>query len=313
VECAVKQNEDMELTGVFTRRSPEKIKILTSNVPVLPAEVLDNGCQRPVFDVLVVCSGSARDLPEQTPRYAAKYNIVDSYDNHNKIAEHFRAVNEAAAKGRKTAVICAGWDPGLFSLARAISEAAFPEGKTYTFWGRGVSQGHSEAVRHIKGVKDARQYTVPIEDAANLVRSGSLQDLMPGQKHRRECFVLAEEGADKDRIREEIVSMADYFREYTTSVYFISEEEMKTEHCGLYHGGKMIRSALTGAESEHKALYELSLKMDSNPEFCGGIMCAYARAAFRMNKEGKTGCYTIFDIPAEKIFRESREYMMSLL
>ena len=313
VECAIKQNEDMELAAVFTRRNPETVKILTSNVPVLPADILDGGRVRPVFDVLIACGGSASDLPAQTPRYAEHYNIVDSYDNHNRIAEHFGKVDRAARKGGKLAVISAGWDPGIFSLSRLMAASAFPDGDNYTFWGPGVSQGHSDAVRRIEGVKDARQYTLPVDEAVRQVRSGNNPVLEPGEKHTRECFVVAEDGADKERIRGEIVNMPDYFRGYNTAVHFISEEEMNAHHTTFYHGGRMIRSARTGRNNEHSAIYELHLRMDSNPEFCGGIMCAYARAAFRLNNEGNSGCRTVFDIPASKMFYGSHSQLLSML
>ena len=313
VECAVKQNEDMELAAVFTRRNPQTVKILTSNVPVFSADVLDDGMKRPVFDVLIACGGSAADLPQQTPRYAEYYNIVDSYDNHNKAAEHFVRVDRAARRGRKLAVICAGWDPGIFSLSRVMAAAAFPQGENYTFWGSGVSQGHSDAVRKIEGVKDARQYTIPADEAVRMVRSGHMPVLEAGQKHVRECFVVAEEGADREKIRNEIVNMPDYFQGYTTAVHFISEEEMKEKHSTLHHAGMMIRPARTGWENSSNALYELRLRMDSNPEFCGCIMCAYARAAFRLNSEGHSGCRTVFDIPAGKTFYGSRRELFGML
>ncbi len=319
VECAIKQNDDMELAGVFTRRNPKDIKIMTEGVKVFSADALDSHCGidkaglRPDIDVLIACGGSATDLPVQTPRYAKLYNIVDSYDNHNKIPQHFAAVDKAASEGGKIGIISCGWDPGLFSLNRAIATSVLPSGENYTFWGIGVSQGHSDAIRRIKGVKDARQYTIPIDAAVKAVRSGENPVLTAGDKHIRECFVVAEEGADNERITKEIVTMPDYFDEYSTSVHFISEEEMTANHSGLPHGGMVIRSGKTGWEESNTSVYEFKLKLDSNPEFCTGVLIAYARAAYHMNRRGDKGCKTVFDIPVSYLFGGTRQELLKLL
>lgn len=294
VECAVAQNPDMELAGVFTRRSPESIKIQTPGALVLHADELEH--MQDKIDVLILCGGSATDLPVQTPKYAAMYNVVDSYDTHARIPEHFAAVDDVAKDAGKIGIISCGWDPGMFSLNRLYSNCILPVGHDYTFWGKGVSQGHSDAVRRIAGVKDARQYTVPVPEALEAVRSGENPELTTRQKHTRECFVVAEDGADLSRIEQEIVTMPNYFADYDTTVQFISEEEMKREHGGLPHGGCVIRTGVSGMAGEHSHVIEYSLKLDSNPEFTGAVIVAYARAAVRMNREGMCGCKTVFDV-----------------
>ncbi len=290
VEKAVNANPDEELVGVFTRRDPSTVKTV-SGVKAYKADDLKNMTDD--IDVLVICGGSATDLPEMTPEYAKLFNVVDSFDTHARIPEHFAAVDKAAKGSGKVGVISCGWDPGMFSINRLYSHCILPDGKDYTFWGRGVSQGHSDAVRRIEGVKDARQYTVPVEAALKSVRSGGNPELTVRQKHTRECFVVAEEGADKARIEKEIKEMPNYFADYDTTVTFISEEEMKRDHSKLPHGGSVIYSGATG---DNKHVIEYSLKLDSNPEFTGSVLAAVARAAVRMNKEGQNGCKTMFDI-----------------
>lgn len=290
VEKAVNANPDEELVGVFTRRDPSTVKTV-SGVKAYKADDLKNMTDD--IDVLVICGGSATDLPEMTPEYAKLFNVVDSFDTHARIPEHFAAVDKAAKGSGKVGVISCGWDPGMFSINRLYSHCILPDGKDYTFWGRGVSQGHSDAVRRIEGVKDARQYTVPVEAALKSVRSGENPELTVRQKHTRECFVVAEEGADKARIEKEIKEMPNYFADYDTTVTFISEEEMKRDHSKLPHGGSVIYSGATG---DNKHVIEYSLKLDSNPEFTGSVLATVARAAVRMNKEGQNGCKTMFDI-----------------
>ena len=295
VESAIKQNSDMELAAVFTRRNPEDLKIRMENVPVLNTDSLLE--MKDKIDVLILCGGSATDLPKQTPEYAKYFNVVDSFDTHARIPEHFEAVDTMAKENHTTAMISVGWDPGMFSLNRLYGNVILPEGKDYTFWGKGVSQGHSDAIRRIEGVKDAKQYTIPVEEALEAVRSGSNPELTTRQKHIRECFVVAEDGADKEKIAETIKTMPNYFADYDTTVHFISEEELKAEHSGIPHGGFVLRSGVTGMEKENKHIIEYSLKLDSNPEFTASVIVAYARAAYRMNQEGMTGCKTVFDIP----------------
>ena len=305
VESAIKQNEDLELAAVFTRRDPAGVKIKTEGVPVVAeSELLD---WKDKIDVLVMGGGSATDLPVQTPKYAEYFNVIDSFDTHARIGEHFANVDAAAKKGGKVAVISVGWDPGMFSLLRMVSDAVLPEGKHYTFWGRGVSQEHSDAIRRIEGVKDARQYTVPIESAVEEVRSGSNPEFTARQMHLRDCYVVAEEGADKARIEKEIKEMPNYFADYDTTVHFISEEELKRDHAGLPHGGFVIRSGVTGNDKEHKHIIEYKLKLDSNPEFTGSVLAAYARAAYRLYKEGAAGCKTVFDIAPAYLSAKSAE------
>ena len=305
VECAIRQNPDMELKAVFTRRAPETVKILTEGVPVYHVDEAE--AKKDEIDVLILCGGSATDLPVQTPKYAQWFNVVDSFDTHAKIPEHFAAVDESAQKSGKVCIISVGWDPGMFSLNRLYAAACLPEGENYTFWGKGVSQGHSDAIRRIEGVKDARQYTIPVESALEAVRSGSSPELTTREKHTRECFVVAEEGADLAKIENEIKTMPNYFSDYDTTVHFITEEEMKRDHSGLPHGGMVIRTGVTGMEKEHKHVIEYSLKLDSNPEFTGSVIVAYARAVSRMNKEGMSGCKTVFDVAPAYLSPKSAE------
>ena len=305
VESAIAQNADMELAAVFTRSSPESVKVRTAGVKVLHADELSH--MQDELDVLILCGGSATDLPVQTPQYASMYNVVDSFDTHARIPEHFAAVDAAAKKAGKVSLISCGWDPGMFSLNRLYANCVLPEGKDYTFWGKGVSQGHSDAVRRIEGVKDCRQYTIPVEKAVEAVRSGSNPELTTREKHTRECFVVAEEGADLAKIENEIKTMPNYFSDYDTTVHFITEEEMKRDHSGLPHGGMVIRTGVTGMEKEHKHVIEYSLKLDSNPEFTGSVIVAYARAVSRMNKEGKSGCKTVFDVAPAYLSPKSAE------
>ena len=293
VECAIKQNNDLELFGVFTRRDPKILHTLT-NANVYHMDDLLSF--KDTIDVLIICGGSATDLPEQTPALAKHFNVVDSFDTHAKIPDHFENVNKAAAESGKIAVISSGWDPGMFSLNRLYAQAILPDGADYTFWGKGVSQGHSDAIRRIDGVLDAKQYTIPVEDALTAVRSGSAPTLSTREKHTRECFVVAENGADFKRIEEEIKTMPNYFADYDTTVHFISQEELNRNHSGIPHGGFVIRSGKTGLNGEHTHIIEYSLKLDSNPEFTASVLVAYARAAYKMQKEGQKGCKTVFDI-----------------
>ena len=295
IECALKQNPDMELKAVFTRRNPDSVVIRTEDVPVLHTEKLPEMTED--IDVLILCGGSATDLPEQTVTYAKSFNVVDSYDTHAKIPEHFEKVDASAMQGGKVALISVGWDPGMFSLNRLYGNVILPEGKDYTFWGKGVCQGHSDAIRRVTGVKDARQYTIPVESALDSVRQGLEPELTTREKHTRECFVVAEEGADLARIESEIVNMPNYFADYNTTVHFITEEELRRDHSGIPHGGFVLRSGVTGMDREHRHLIEYSLKLDSNPEFTASVIVAYARAAYRMNQEGQKGCKTVFDVP----------------
>lgn len=294
IECAVKQNDDMELVAVFTRRNPDSVKILTEGAKVYSVD--DAVKMKDKIDVLILCGGSATDLPEQTPEYAKYFNVIDSFDTHARIPEHFANVDVAAKENGNIAVISAGWDPGMFSLNRLYASAVLPDGKDYTFWGRGVSQGHSDAIRRVEGVVDGKQYTVPVESALEAVRNGEYPDLTTRQKHTRECFVVAEEGADRERIEQEIKNMPNYFADYDTTVTFITEEELKKNHNKIPHGGFVIRCGKTGWNLENSHVIEYSLKLDSNPEFTSSVIAAYARAAYRMSKEGMTGCKTVFDI-----------------
>ena len=311
VESAIAQNDDMELKAVFTRRNPESVSVRTAGVKVLQADELSH--MQDELDVLILCGGSATDLPVQTPQYASMYNVVDSFDTHARIPEHFAAVDAAAKKAGKVSLISCGWDPGMFSLNRLYANAILPGGKDYTFWGKGVSQGHSDAVRRIEGVKDCRQYTIPVEKAVEAVRSGSNPELTTREKHTRECFVVAEEGADLAKIENEIKTMPNYFSDYDTTVHFITEEEMKRDHSGLPHGGMVIRTGVTGMEKEHKHVIEYSLKLDSNPEFTSCVLTAYARAAYRMNQEGQKGCKTVFDVAPAYLSTLTPEEMRSAL
>ncbi len=294
VECAVKQNEDTELVAIFTRRNTKDLKVLTEGVPVVNVSEIENWKDK--IDVLILCGGSATDLPEQTPKYAKMFNVVDSFDTHARIPEHFANVDKSAKENKHTAIISVGWDPGLFSLNRMYANAILPNGKDYTFWGRGVSQGHSDAIRRIEGVADARQYTVPVEKALNSVRNGETPELSVREKHTRECYVVVKDGADKSRIEHEIVTMPNYFDEYDTTVHFISQEELDKNHKGIPHGGFVIRNGKTGWSNETKHTIEYSLKLESNPEFTSSVLVAFARAVYKLNKEGQHGCKTIFDI-----------------
>lgn len=305
VECAIKQNPDMELAAVFTRRAPESVRIQTQGVPVCRIE--DAVQMQDKIDVMILCGGSATDLPVQTPEFVQYFNVIDSFDTHAKIPEHFTAVDEAAKKSGKVGIISCGWDPGMFSLNRLYANAVLPQGKDYTFWGKGVSQGHSDAIRRIEGVADARQYTIPVDEALASVRAGENPELTTRQKHTRECFVVAQEGADKARIEEEIKTMPNYFDEYDTTVHFISEEEMNRDHSGIPHGGFVIRSGKTGWNEEFGNVIEYSLKLDSNPAFTSSILVAFARAAYRLAEEGQSGCRTVFDIAPAYLSAKSGE------
>ena len=293
VECAVSKSNDMELVGVFTRRNPATVNTYTG-ISAYEMSKLDE--MQNDIDVLVLCGGSANDLPKQTAELAEKFNVVDSFDTHAKIPEHFENVNKASKAGNHISVISVGWDPGMFSLNRLYAQAILPNGNDYTFWGKGVSQGHSDAIRRIEGVKDARQYTIPVEEAVESVRRGENPELTTRQKHIRECFVVAEEGADLDRIANEIKTMPNYFADYDTTVNFISQEELDRDHKGIPHGGVVLRSGVTGFNNENKHVIEYKLTLDSNPEFTSSVLVAYARAAYRMHKEGQCGCKTVFDI-----------------
>ncbi len=312
VEDSVKRNSDMELAAVFTRRDPSSLKIATENVPVVHTD--DIGKWTDKIDVMIICGGSATDLPEMTPALAEKFNVIDSYDNHSQISVHYKNVNEKAERSGKVALISCGWDPGMFSLNRLYASAILPDGNDYTFWGKGVSQGHSDAIRRIEGVLDARQYTVPVEDAMNRVRSGEAPELTARDKHKRECFVVAEEGADLERIRKEIVTMPAYFEPYDTTVTFITIEEMKRDHAELPHGGSVIRTGVTGKDDCHKQVIEYSLTLDSNPEFTGSVLTCYARAVYRMAQRGDKGCKTVFDVaPADTINVSKEELLAHML
>lgn len=294
VECAVRQNPDMTLAAIFTRREPKTVKTVFGETPVFRADEVTVHADD--IDVMILCGGSATDLPVQTPQLAKYFNVIDSFDTHARIAEHFANVDAAAKEGGKTAVISVGWDPGLFSLNHLYAAAILPDGRDYTFWGRGVSQGHSDAIRRIDGVADARQYTVPVPEALRAVRAGEDPELTTRQKHTRECFVVAEPGADKARIEREIKEMPNYFADYDTTVTFVTQEELDRDHAGLPHQGFVIRSGVTGRDGEHKHIVEYSLKLDSNPEFTASVLLAYARAAYRLNRLGDIGCKTVLDI-----------------
>ena len=312
VECAIKQNPDMELSAVFTRRNPEEVSILTKTAKV--CHVKDVADWKDKIDVMILCGGSATDLPKQSPEYAKMFNIVDSFDTHANIPEHFANVDAAAKEAGRIGIISVGWDPGMFSLNRMYANAILPNGKDYTFWGKGVSQGHSDAVRRIEGVKNAKQYTIPVESALEAVRKGENPELTTRQKHTRECFVVLEEGADAAKVEQEIKTMPNYFADYDTTVHFISEEELLKNHSGIPHGGFVLRSGRTGWEEENSHLIEYSLKLDSNPEFTSCVIVAYARAAYRLYKEGQTGCKTVFDIaPAYLSAKDGAELRATML
>ena len=305
VECAIRQNKDMELAAVFTRRQPADVSILTETAAV--ANVKDIPDWKDKIDVMILCGGSATDLPEQTPEYAKYFHVVDSFDTHARIPEHFARVDAAAEESGHVGIISVGWDPGMFSLNRLYGNALLPEGSDYTFWGKGVSQGHSDAIRRLDGVKDAKQYTIPVESALEAVRSGGNPQFTTREKHTRECFVVLEEGADAKKVEEEIKTMPNYFADYDTTVHFISEEELKANHSGIPHGGFVLRSGVTGWNKENSHLIEYRLKLDSNPEFTSSVLIAYARAAHRLAKEGQSGCKTVFDIAPAYLSAKSGE------
>ena len=304
VECAITKASDMELFGVFTKRPVDSVKTVTDTNVYNINDILK---YKDEIDVVIICSGSATDLPEVTPLLAKNFNVVDSFDTHAKIPQHFENTDEAAKGGKKVALISSGWDPGMFSINRLYASAILPEGQDYTFWGKGVSQGHSDAIRRIEGVLDARQYTIPIELALNAVRSGENPTLETKDKHLRECYVVADNGADKQRIEQEIVNMPNYFADYETIVHFVSMEELKQNHGSLPHGGFVIRTGATGYNNENKHIIEYSLKLDSNPEFTASVIVAYARAVYKFYKRGETGCFTVFDIPPRDLSPLSNE------
>jgi len=311
VECAIRQSNDMELVAVFTRRPPESVHILTEGTKIL--HVSDATTMIDAIDVMILCGGSATDLPEQTPEYAKLFTVIDSFDTHAKIPEHFANVDAAARETNNLALISCGWDPGMFSVNRLYAEAILPTGKTYTFWGKGVSQGHSDAIRRIEGVLDAKQYTIPMDEALAAVRSGKNPDLTTRQKHLRECFVVADENADRARIASEIRSMPNYFADYDTVVHFITAEEMKRDHSGIPHGGFVIRSGKTGWNEDDTNIVEYNLKLDSNPEFTASVIVACARAAYRMRMEGAVGCKTMLDVPPSYLSPLSDEELRASL
>lgn len=311
VEIAVNAAPDMELAAVFTRRDPASLSIKTPDVPIVAASEIETWKDR--IDVMILCGGSATDLPVQTPQYAALFNVVDSFDTHARIPEHYANVDNAARACGKIGVISCGWDPGMFSLARAYANAVLPDGEDYTFWGKGVSQGHSDAIRRVSGVKNARQYTIPVESALEAVRNGETPELTTRQKHTRECFVVLEEGADAAAVEKEIKEMPNYFADYDTTVHFISEEELLRDHSELPHGGIVFRSGRTGVNKEHRHIIEYKLTLDSNPEFTTSVLVAAARAAFRMYQEGQSGCRTMLDIPPAYLSEKSGEELRAHL
>lgn len=311
VECAVNAAPDAELFGVFTRRAPESVKTVSGVTVYHSDDILR---YKNDIDVVIICGGSATDLPAMTPALAESFNVIDSFDTHAKIPEHFANVDKASKQSKHTALISSGWDPGMFSVNRLYASAILPNGKDYTFWGKGVSQGHSDAIRRIEGVKDAKQYTVPIDSALEAVRSGENPELTTRQKHLRECFVVAQDGADKDRIENEIKTMPNYFADYDTIVHFITEEELKRDHSGIPHGGFVIRTGSTGFNGENKHVIEYSLKLDSNPEFTANVLVAYARAVNRLYRRGDYGCKTVFDIaPADLSVLSGEELRKTML
>lgn len=309
VLAALRQNPDMQAAAVFTRRNPASFVLEDKNIPVV--SLSEAPAWKDKIDVMILCGGSATDLPEQTPAMAQYFNVVDSFDTHARIPAHFKAVDDACKQAGTVGLISVGWDPGLFSLNRLYAGAVLPQGKDYTFWGKGVSQGHSDALRRVKGVKDARQYTIPVAAALERVRAGENPDLSTRQKHTRECFVVLEPGADPARVEQEIKTMPNYFADYDTTVHFISEEELRTEHAGIPHGGFVLRSGVTGKGSKH--LIEYSLKLDSNPEFTSSVLVAYARAAHRLAQEGACGCKTVFDVPPAYLSPKSGEELRAAL
>ena len=312
VESAIMQNSDMELVGVFSRRDPESVKIHTEGVKVYPASSIEEF--KDEIDVLIICGGSATDLPYMTPMLAKTFNVIDSFDTHAKVPEHFANVDNAANEGKNVAIISVGWDPGMFSLNRMYANAYLPVGADDTFWGKGVSQGHSDAIRKIDGVLDAKQYTIPVEEALTKVRSGSNPELTTREKHIRECFVVAKEGADLKEIEEKIVTMPNYFADYNTIVHFISMEELKRDHSAIPHGGYVIRGGKTGFNEENTEIIEYSLRLDSNPEFTGSILVAYARAAYKMSQRGDFGCKTVADVaPRDLLNMDNAEILKKFI
>jgi len=309
VENAITKNPDMELAAVFTRRDPACLKLATAGVPVVSTADIDAWQDK--LDVLILCGGSATDLPEMTPALAAKFHVIDSYDNHSNIPAHYANVDAAASAAGKVALISCGWDPGMFSLNRLYGNAVLPQGSDYTFWGRGVSQGHSDAIRRIAGVADARQYTIPVAEAMDRVRAGENPQLTTRQKHTRECWVVAEEGADKEAIRQQIVTMPAYFADYDTTVNFITMEELQRDHAGLPHGGSVIRTGKTGLQDQNTQVIEYRLTLDSNPEFTGSVLVAYARAVVRMAKRGEKGCKTVFDVAPIDLIAADRSQVIA--
>lgn len=309
VLAALRQNPDMQAAAVFTRRNPASLVLEDKNIPVV--SLSEAPAWKDKIDVMILCGGSATDLPEQTPAMAQYFNVVDSFDTHARIPAHFKEVDDACKQAGTVGLISVGWDPGLFSLNRLYAGAVLPQGKDYTFWGKGVSQGHSDALRRVKGVKDARQYTIPVAAALERVRAGENPDLSTRQKHTRECFVVLEPGADPARVEQEIKTMPNYFADYDTTVHFISEEELRAEHAGIPHGGFVLRSGVTGKGSKH--LIEYSLKLDSNPEFTSSVLVAYARAAHRLAQEGACGCKTVFDVPPAYLSPKSGEELRAAL
>jgi diaminopimelate dehydrogenase len=311
VENAIRHNPDTELAAVFTRRDPASLKIATENVPVVSAAKAAEWKDK--IDVLILCGGSATDLPKMTPEYAALFNVVDSFDTHARIPEHFKNVDEASKKAGKVSVISIGWDPGLFSLNRVLGDAILPGSKNYTFWGKGVSQGHSDAIRRIPGVKNAKQYTIPVEKAIEEIRAGKTPELTAREKHTRECFVVLKDGADPKAVETAIKTMPNYFADYDTTVHFISDEEFRKNHSGMAHGGFVLTSGRTGKDDENGHVIEYRLKLDSNPEFTSSALLCYARAAYRLNQKGESGCRTILDIPAALLSPKSHEELISTL
>ena len=311
VENAIRHNPDTELAAVFTRRDPASLKIATENVPVVAASEAAEWKDK--IDVLILCGGSATDLPKMTPEYAALFNVVDSFDTHARIPEHFKNVDEASKKAGKVSVISIGWDPGLFSLNRVLGDAILPGSRNYTFWGKGVSQGHSDAIRRIPGVKNAKQYTIPVEKALEEIRAGKTPELTAREKHTRECFVVLKDGADPKAVETAIKTMPNYFADYDTTVHFISDEEFRKNHSGMAHGGFVLTSGRTGKDDENGHVIEYRLKLDSNPEFTSSALLCYARAAYRLNQKGESGCRTILDIPAALLSPKSHEELISTL
>ncbi|MBQ7923742.1 MAG: diaminopimelate dehydrogenase [Clostridia bacterium] len=310
VELAIRQNEDMECVGVFTRRNPESVQTLTG-IPVYSADKVTEMTDK--IDVMILCGGSSTDLPKQTPYLAQYFNVVDSFDTHAKISEHLKNVQAAAEKAQKTAMISVGWDPGMFSLARAYSGAILSQGKDYTFWGKGVSQGHSDAIRRIEGVADAKQYTIPVEAALQRVRNGESPDFTVREKHKRECFVVLKDGANAEKVETAIKTMPHYFDEYDTTVHFISQQELNEKHGGLPHGGSVIRNGVTGKNGENKHVIEYRIKLDSNAEFTSSVLVACARAVYRMHKDGNFGCKTMLDVAPVYLMKETRETAIAKL